>query len=169
MSRVAGGNVASRFFFNAARLPHAPSPRRPHLDAARILEVGKAILDDAREEGIDGLGLRRLKVVVAAGRRGWKERQWVEAVTLRMNTRASSASCAAQRSVNHRAAQGAPGVLEEPPEEERPREVVHGILLGADTAGHHLSVEVLVEGVRQRRFHRERLVKELRRGRGRSR
>lgn len=45
--------------------------------------------------------------------------------------------------------------------EERPRQVVHGVLLVLHRLGDDLGVEVVVEAVIQVRLHRQRLVQEL--------
>ena len=43
------------------------------------------------------------------------------------------------------------GVHEQPPEEIRPRHVVHGILFGRDCACHHLGIHVVREHLQQTR------------------
>ena len=43
------------------------------------------------------------------------------------------------------------GVHEQPPEEIRPRHVVHGILFGRDCACHHLGIQVVREHLQQTR------------------
>lgn len=53
------------------------------------------------------------------------------------------------------------GVLGHTTVEERPCEVVHGVLLVLHRLGDDLCVEVVVEAVVQVRLHRQRLIQEL--------
>ena len=52
-------------------------------------------------------------------------------------------------------------VLRHPPVQERPGQVVHGVLLVLDRLCDDLSVEVVVQRVVQVALHRDRLVEEL--------
>ena len=53
------------------------------------------------------------------------------------------------------------GVLGHAAVEERPGQVVHGVLLVLHSLGDDLSIEVVMEAVVQVRLHRQRLVQEL--------